>query len=71
MAAGWPSASDFGAHAGHCLGVRALLCRYHGPEFDLPLYHTDRFLNRDHIMFDFRSVAFSEAGFRAFDARVK
>ena len=26
----WPSGSDFGAPARHCVGVRPLLCRHHG-----------------------------------------
>src|SRR5256885_4840063 len=47
-----PSGSDFGAHARHCVGVRPLLCRHHGCELEIPLYHTHRFLNRDYIMFD-------------------
>ena len=39
MAARWPSGSDSGAHAWHCLGVRPLLCRHHGSELEIPLYH--------------------------------
>ncbi len=64
MAAGWPSGSDFGAHARHCVGVRPLLCRHHGCELEIPLYHTHRFLNRDYIMFDCGGMAFSEAGLK-------
>src|ERR1041385_629724 len=71
MAAKGPSGSDFGAHARHCLGVCPLLCRHHGCELDLPFYHTHRFLNRDHIMFDCGSMAFSEAGFLTSSARVR
>jgi hypothetical protein len=60
MAARWPSGCDFGAHARHCVGVRPLLCRHHGCELEIPLYHTHRFLNRDYIMFDCGGVALSE-----------
>jgi len=65
VAARWPSGSNFGAHARHCVGVRLLLCHHHGCELDLSFCHTDRFLNRDHIMFDCGSMAFNEAGFHA------
>src|SRR4029077_5878409 len=65
MAARWPSGSNFGAHARHCVGVRPLLCRHHGCELEIPLYPTHRFLNRDYIMFDCGGMAFSEAGFHA------
>src|SRR5258708_13107609 len=65
MAARWPSASDFGAHTRHCVGVRPLLRRHHGCELEIPLYHPHRFLNRDYIVFDCGGVAFSEAGFHA------
>ena len=47
------------------VGVRPLLCRHRGCELEIPLYHADRFLNRDYIMFDGRGMAFSEAGFHA------
>src|ERR1700736_1539371 len=70
MAARWPSGSDLGAHARHCLGVRPLLCRHHGCELEIPLYHTHSFLNRDYIMFDCGGMAFSEAGFHASIAMV-
>ena len=40
---------DAGAHARHCVGVRPLLCRHHGCELDVPLYHTRRVLNRRFI----------------------
>ena len=71
MAARWPSASDFGAHARRCVGVRPLLCRHHGCELEVPLYHTHRFLTRDYIMFDCGGLAFSEAGFHASVALVR
>src|ERR1039458_6705309 len=71
VAARWPSGSDFGAHARHCVGVRPLLCRHHGCELEIPLYHTHRFLNRDYIMFDCGGMAFSEAGFHASIAIVR
>jgi hypothetical protein len=71
MAARWPSGSDFGAHARHCVGVRPLLCRHHGFELEIPLYHTHRFLNPDYIMFDCGGMAFSEADFHASIAIVR
>ena len=66
-----PSGSDFGAHARHCLGVRALFCRHHVGELEIPLYPAHRFLNRDYIVFDCGSMAFSEAGFHASIAIVR
>jgi hypothetical protein len=46
------------------VGVRTLLCRYHGCELEISLYHTHRVLGPDYIMFDCGGMAFSEAGFR-------
>jgi len=71
MAARWTSGNDSGANAQHCVGVRPLLCRHHGCELEIPLYHTHRFLNRDYIMFDCGGMAFSEAGFLASIATVR
>jgi len=65
MAARRPSSSDFGAHARHCVGVRALFCRHHSCELEIPFCHTHRFLNRDYIMFDCGGMAFSETDFHA------
>src|SRR5258708_28333985 len=65
MAARWPSGSDFGAHARHCVGVRYLFCRHHSCELEIPFCHTHRFLNRDYIMFDCGGMAFSETDFHA------
>jgi hypothetical protein len=42
------------------VGVRPLLCRYHGCELEIPLYHTYRFLNRDYSVPDFGCMAFIE-----------
>jgi len=62
LAARRPSAGDFGAHARHCLGVRPVLCRYHGCELEIPLYATYRFLNGDYAVPDFGGVAFIAVG---------
>jgi hypothetical protein len=37
-----------------------LLCRHHGCELEIPLYHTHRFLNRDYIMFDCGGMCWSK-----------
>src|SRR5689334_8078491 len=65
MAARRPSASDFGAHAPSCLGIRPLLCRHHSCELEISFHPADRFLHRDYIVFDGSGMAFSEAGFHA------
>src|SRR5258705_6314242 len=71
MAARWPSGSDFGAHARHCVGVRSLFCRHHSCELEIPFCHTHRFLNGDYIMFDWGGMAFSETDFHASVAIVR
>ena len=45
------------------LGVRPLLCCYHGCQLDIPLYPPDRFFARDYSVFDFGCMAFIEVGF--------
>lgn len=65
MAARRPSASDFGAHAPSCLGIRPLLCRHHSCELEISIYPADHFLDSYYIMFDCGGMAFSEAGFHA------
>src|SRR4051794_2934263 len=65
MAAGWPSGSNLGAHARHCVGIRPLLCRHHGSELEIPLCHTHHFLSPDYCVLDCRRMALSEAGFHA------
>jgi hypothetical protein len=42
-----------------------LLCRHHGRELEIPLYHTHRFLNRDYIVFDCGGMALSQARIHA------
>jgi hypothetical protein len=63
MATGCPSGIDFRVHARHCLGIRFLLCRYHGCKLQISLYPTYRFVHRDYIMFDCRDMASSKASF--------
>jgi hypothetical protein len=45
------------------LGVRPLLCCYHGCQLDIPLYPPYRFFARDYSVFDFGCMAFIEVGF--------
>ena len=61
MADGWPSGTDPGAHAWHCVGVRPLLCRHHGCELEVPLCSAHGFLNADYVVFDRGGMVFSEA----------
>jgi hypothetical protein len=53
------------------VGLRPLLCHHHGCELEVPLYHADRFLNPDYIMFDCGGMAFNKAGFQALIANSK
>ena len=53
------------------MGIRRLLCRHHGCELEIPLYHPHCFLNLDHAMFDCGGVAFKETGFHGSSETVK
>src|SRR5579863_1794808 len=64
VAAGPPSATVFGAHARHGVGLRPMLCRHHGFELQILFYYSHRFLNRDYLMFDCGSMACTQAGFQ-------
>ena len=45
------------------MGVRPVLRCNYGGELEIPLYHTDRFLDSDYSVFDFGCMAFIEVGF--------
>ena len=65
LAARRPSGSNLSADARYCMGVRALLCRHHSCELEIPLHRSHRFLHRDHIVSDGGGMAFREAGLTA------
>jgi hypothetical protein len=44
------------------VGVRLLLCRYHGCELEIPVCPTYCFLNPDYTVFDFGCMAFAQLG---------
>jgi hypothetical protein len=66
VAVRWPSGRDVGGHARHGVGFRALLCRHHGFELEIPLHYPYRLFNRSYSVFDRGSMVFSEAKLRPF-----
>jgi len=61
VATRWPSGSDFGAHAPHCMGVRPLLRRPHYLELEILLCPAYQFLSFNYGVFVCCGMAFTEA----------